>query len=882
MDESEPNAPESLEERLARAIERLKAKDALFTQQDIADEAGVSGRTLARHKAVDTRVAELVNRALLESLDMHVLRAARRMRNAGEAVTYRRISSEAGVAPETLRRRRNANPMLATELSEIISSTMPSDIKIRRALEEIRGNPRRISYAEFARAAGLDPGTLRTRLYANPTLRDAVNAVILSADALIMRAVERLAATGQPATIEAVATAADLDSETVAARKRRNSLIRQALDRFIVPTDEAILGAVRRLIEANEPISQTRIASAASVSLTTLRRRMQSDPRIRKAVEAAIENSLSRRTAAVIADIRAEGGIVTQQRIAARLGISEAALSYHRQRDGNLARLLDEALPETSAEKIRRALYELGIEGIPCTLRNIAFKAGINASTVTRAVARDPLLRKQVADASPPRQRYPTREDCLRALADRTRVYENELCNTPAALRQPVIRGGNPALLRACRRLRVELPQAPRAASRLSSGTLISCYLARINAVKPLLEDEAVALLARAGMGDMDAQEELLVRLRPMVAHVIQADLREDLSSDTFRAQLIEHLISEGDRLLATACSEWDQTGSFMAHARYRLSAGLREARLHFLRERYAAARRETSNRGNADAAESMRDGRLRPDEVAAIMEEGAAFAEDELVERRDAASGLPILSKYEKHALALSLKTLFSDREFSRIFSGGTGTRWCVFLAGSLGKLGTAVKGMCPLELLFLCDASPAFADALPGRIASAMEGSWRTDGRELIIGAAPAETASAAPADPGVMRSSARLRHLMRRMLAIANNSGVALDPSGRRSRMEFRSTADVNSERITFELLKNCILVHESAEGTRTLLAMDVIRNNKAESPEEAARALLNAQIAFLRTQRACLESARRRFRNCPPTAKETPSPVPSSQT
>jgi len=879
MNERQPNSHESLLERLARAVGRLKARDALFSQEDIAAEAGMSARTLVRYKAADAGVAELVNSALLESLDMHIARTARRIRGAGEVATYRRISSEAGVAPETLRRRRNANPMLAAELSEIISSTTPSDIKIRRALEEIRSNPRPISYAEFARTAGLDPATLRTRLYANPALRDAVNAVILSADALIMRAVERLAATGQPATIEAVAAAAGLDRETVAARKRRNSLIRQALDRFIVPTDEAILGAVKRLVEANEPISQTRIASAASVSLTTLRRRMQSDPRIRKAVDAAIENSLSRRTAAVIADIRAEGGTITQQRIAARLGISEAALSYHRQRDGNLARLLDEALPETSAEKIRRALYELGIEGIPCTLRNIALKAGINVSTVTRAVARDPLLRKHVAEASPPRLRYATREDCLRALADRTRVYENELCNTPAALRQPLIRGGNPALLRACRRLRVALPQGPRTASRLSSGTLISSYLARINAVKPLLEDEAVALLARAGMGDMDAQEELLVRLRPMVAHVIQTDLREDLSSDTFRAQLIEHLISEGDRLLAIACSEWDQTGSFLAHARYRLSAGLREARLHFLRERYAAAWRETSDPGHAGAAESARDGRLRPDEVAAIMEEGAAFAEDELIEKRDAASGLPILSKYEKHALALSLKALFSDREFSRIFSAGTGTRWCVFLAGSLGKLGTAVKGMCPLELLFLCDASPAFADALPGRIASAMEGSWRTDGRELIIGAAPPEPPSSTPQEPGVAHSSSRLRHLMRRMLAIANNSGVALDPSGRRSRMEFRSTSDVNSERIIFELLKNCILVHESAEGTRTLLAIDVIRNNQTDSPEEAARALLNAQIAFLRTQRAGLELARRRFRPCPPTANETPSPAQS---
>lgn len=873
--------------RVFRALVRLKERGEIIRQEDIAREAGIGERTLVTYKANSALLAGLIDEAILFCMDQHLQKIARRLQAEGGAVTCLRIAAEANVAPETLRRRREANPELNRVLEDILSSTHPSDLNIFAAVQRLKSQPGAVTLADVAREADVHPGTLKTRMYGNPKVRDAVNAVVLSTDSRILKALDELLREGGDVDQAAVAERARLDPETVASRRKSNAMIREALDQAIRSTDERILVAVEELTAGNEEITQRRIGEEAGVAEGTVSRRKAKNPRVQKAVEEAVSRSTYRRIAAAIERLNDEGVPVTQQAIAARLGLSESAIAYYKEHDPDVFELIEDALPLSALERVRQAREELLAEDIPCTQRNLALRAGVSRSAVSRVIANNPELGGGVM-AAPPRQPwFPTAEVCNEALAARIRIYGNEMCNAAAVLRRPTLRGGNPALLRACRRLHIPLP-APRRerAKRLAAGKAVLfevnplvSFLERIGTTKALLEVEAIALWEKARHGDKEAKEELLVRARPMIRFVIEKNLHEEIAPFGFKTDLLWRLISEGDWIIASAADGWDRSGRFLWFLYRRLRDGLRRTRLDFFRERKRQAQREvplSEPLGGETAEDGTRPftledtpelaaGNVPPDQVVGILTEPSAFGEEELIAKRDLASGVPVVSRYDKQVLASILRPVFSSADMRRTLEGGLDSRWAAFMVNSVGRMGTAVVGRCSFRALVLSEATPAFLRRAVAALAETLSAAFREKPgglSGLVIGRSPDYDRVMER-----VRGQDRRWDVLRHLVMGVQRFGIGLTPEDGIAAVDFMTVEGGADDPMLFELLKNGILVAESEDGARSALVRRILGQQGTRSPEDACRALLDAQVSFLRDQRARLEWIKRRLERSP---------------
>jgi len=863
------------------AIVRLKERGNPIRQADIALEAGIGERTLATYRANNAMLSNLIDSAILFCLDQHILKTGRRLETEGGPVTYSRIALEASVAVETLRRRREANRELNRTLEYIISATHPSDLKIMAAVERLRKQDKLLAYADVAGEADVDPATLRTRMYANPRLRDAVNTVVLTTDSRILKAIDRLVAENADIDQKAIAEHAGLDAGTVTNRKNNNALIRAAIERAIRSTDDRIMAAVQTLTARNIEITQNLIAEEARVSAGTIVHRKEQNPAIRRIVDDTVSNCMYRLMVAAIRQINEEGATVTQQLIAQKLNLSEAAIVYHKDRDPDIHELVETALPLSPVNRIRNARDELLAENMPCTQKNLTLRTGVSQATVSRVLARNPDLAKGVIAERPKGIVYATVEACKEALVQRIRLYGNEICNTISALRKPVLRGGNPALLRACRRLVVPLPvpQTERA-KRMAAGKAVlpeynplSTYLERINATPVLLEHEAVMLWERARRGDRDAQEQLVVGTRPLVKFVIENNLNEQVDPSSFKVELLWHLITEGDMIIAAALPAWDRKGRFLGFLHRRLQSGLTTARHDFFRQRQQRAMRESSidePLGDPESgsvltpanSRTMAAHNMQPDEVLAILSEESVFGEEELVRQRDAASGIPVVSIYDKQVMASTLKSVFTALDLSTSLESGLGNKWALIMADSLGRMGTAVVGSCSFKAMVLTDATSVFLrqslPALAAKLNAAM--TERPDGVTTLVIGRGADYDRVMELTNGRDPKWNGLRHFVMGL----QHFGVGLTPEEGIAAIDFIPVESKLSHAALFELLKNGLLCAESESDARSALVRYMLQHHRNGSPEDAGRALLDAQVCFLRDQRARLERMKRRMR------------------
>ena len=444
------------------------------------------------------------------------------------------------------------------------------------------------------------------------------------------------------------------------------------------------------------------------------------------------------------------------------------------------------------------------------------------------------------------------------------------------------MRGGNPALLRACRRLGVPLPASRRDWVRrpVYTRTLrelnpLHSYIERIAGTKALMEEEAVTLWECARSGDREAQEELLVRARPMVKFVIEEHLHEELSPSGFKDELLWHLISEGDLLISATWPSWEHKGRLLGYLHNQLRDGLRQARMEFFKERYRRQKRELSMTEPIGAGEAATAAaydlektdrvtapNLPPDEVTAILGEPDSFQTEEWIAKRDAASGVPVVSNYSKQSLASSLRPVFASPELGRALETGLGTRWAAFMTGSLGRMGTAIVGNCSFRGLILADATATFlrraVDSLARHFAGAVQ--QQPDSHPALVIGKDEEY------DPVMekVRGSEKRWELLRHLVLSLQNLGIGLTPEDGIATVELVPVEGPVGDSTLFELLKNGFLLAESGAGARSTLVKDVIRQSRGASPEDAGRALLNAQVSFLRNQRARLEWLKRRMR------------------
>ncbi|MBA4389274.1 MAG: hypothetical protein C0404_14975 [Verrucomicrobia bacterium] len=642
---------------------------------------------------------------------------------------------------------------------------------------------------------------------------------------------------------------------------------------------EKVERALDELTRDGLVITQVLIAERAGVGTNTVSRVKTGNDELRKKIDHAVATSLYNRIRSLIETRKAAGLPVTQKWLADELGISEAAVVYHKATDAAIRAMIDGARPASAEMKVRSAVDDLKAGHMPATANGVARRAGVHQATVSRLAKRHRDLAAEVAASDSRTYSRMQRSDVDIALSARLQVYGDERCNTVAALDRPREKGGNRALLNACRRLHIELPRA-----QLQKLDSMVSYLKRIASTKPIFEEEAVALWDKAKAGDRESAEELMVRSRPLVKFVIQNIIGQEIDPSDFRSNLVEHLISEGDFIITDSWDKWDGKGSLLRHFGRTLRDGLGEAfHSYFIRrkveERILFSLNEpmpSSSGGEGsltlERSKHVQSLEMPPDVGAGILYDQFPFDEDELVSRRDASSGVSVILPLNKQVLAAALGEVFHTPEMTSAFRSGVPNDWAVFMAGSTGRLGTAILGDCAAHLIVLTDATDVFTR----KILAVMAG--RLSARLRENPGAPATIAVGKNLDfdriAKNVKTGGESYRVLRKFVSVLGSFGVGLSPALGIADIDVATVGGsdgllsrIPDTELYFQVARNGIRVAESrpdAHRNLTKRLMSAIR--RGNSPDTAtdslkiANEVLNVELAFLESQKALIERAR----------------------
>ncbi|MDP2939150.1 MAG: hypothetical protein Q8O13_03595, partial [Candidatus Omnitrophota bacterium] len=144
--ESLPRAkkgPPSSDQKILSAIKRLKSQGRkAITQTMIAQEAGVNPMTVSNRKKANPEIKTAIDR--LPKLrkerpsgnaDSLILTAIERLQSQGHsAITQTMLAQEAGVVPETISRRKKANPQIKQAIEKLLKIGLPSILLLALSL----------------------------------------------------------------------------------------------------------------------------------------------------------------------------------------------------------------------------------------------------------------------------------------------------------------------------------------------------------------------------------------------------------------------------------------------------------------------------------------------------------------------------------------------------------------------------------------------------------------------------------------------------------------------------------------------------------------------------------------------------------------------------
>ena len=654
----------------------------------------------------------------------------------------------------------------------------------------------------------------------------------------------------------------------------------EAALRSVLPLSASrkVVRALEALRKEGAVITPALVAERADVSPDTVSRVKAEDPELGRQIGAAMAASLYNRIEALIRERNSQGLEVTQKWLADELGVSESAIVNYKNTDPAIYRLIEDARPLSAVEKVRAAVEDLKAEHIPPTIAHIVDRAGIHQGTVSKVKRQNAELAQAIVNA-PPAFTPVDRRQAEEQLAARIQLYGDERCNTVSALDRSQSKGGNRALLRACRRLEIVLPRAqPKEVDSLVS------YLNRIADTKPLFEEEAANLWRKAKDGDREAVEELLVRTRPLVTFVIKNTLHEDIDPSDFKSNLIEHLISQGDFIITDNWDKWDGKGGILWYFGRVLGDGLREARLSYYYRRKVEERLLCSIQAPLMASDTedqpftlestrqLESTALSPDVTVGILNDVFPFDEDELVARRDAASGLSVVLPLNKQVMAAALKEVFRAPELAAAFESGVRNDWALFMAGSTGKLGTAILGDCAAHLILLTEATDIFTRKTVSVIAGWLLG--RLDEHE---GSLPSIVIGRGGDYDRIMKrvSTGGERHrVLRKFVAALNKFGVGLSPQHGIATIDVATLgpaagviSHIPETELFFQTAKNGIRIAASRDGAhKALIKTLMVRMSRLDIAESAASALetanevLEFELSFLEAQKALIDTVR----------------------
>jgi DNA-binding CsgD family transcriptional regulator len=713
--------------RIRLAIAALDKERGAFRQSDIAGRADIGERTLITYKQMDAEVSRIVDQALLRQVDPRqerIISAIQRIQANAKPINFKLVAEEAQMDPKIASAVIHDSQLLWRLFNAAVVSTVePYDARIIAAAEKLRALHRPCPIQELAREAGIDPATLRSRMGRNAGVAAAVRP--LTINGRILLAVAQLRGHKGMPTNAMIAEIAGIDIHTLIKHRRQDEEIRSAVEDLFAPfaaeaesrlRDVRILLAIRALIREEGIISLGNISLRAGVAKQYVRRRIWQSPMIRKAMF-----GVDHRIAAAIGALKQRGESLTQERIAAEAGVSPATIVYRRQVSATTSLLLRKYLPAPVPDRITDAIRQLEARKEDVILRNVAREAGLHESTVSEHRKNDTLLQKMIrllqgGVAS----EFSLTEDAEQALLLRPTVLgvPAEICNTASALDQSRHKGGSRALLRACRRLGIALPKARlRAGSEVFGYNPLILLNKQLSSMEMMMEETLASLWKSAQAVDGDgSRERLIVGIRPLIKTVLAEDLHEDIEPFGRQAEMLEHLISEGDLLIIQHWGEWTGQVSFVVFMRGMLKSGLLAARREYWRQMYGRRYKEISKDApllgeeghdeftleqTVDMAAPGPDGR----DTVALLDGGLTFGEEEQILRRDTDSGVPFVLMSDKQALMMALRDMFAAEGVFSELGAGKQYRWALFTIGSLGRLGTAIKGDCDWNAVLVTD---------------------------------------------------------------------------------------------------------------------------------------------------------------------------------
>jgi hypothetical protein len=204
-------------------------------------------------------------------------------------------------------------------------------------------------------------------------------------------------------------------------------------------------------------------------------------------------------------------------------------------------------------------------------------------------------------------------------------------------------------------------------------------------------------------------------------------------------------------------------------------------------------------------------------------------------------------------------------------VLESGVGNDWALFMAGSTGRLGTAIRGECLAHLILLTDATDVFMRKALALMAGRLSGRL-----EAHPGALPTIVIGKGRDFERITRwitVNAEQHKLLQKFVAALSKFGVGLFPVNGMAIIDAATVApakDIVSHipeaELFFQTAKNGLRVAESREGAhKALIRKLMVRMcqsggaGAAAAPLNIAGEVLEFELSFLEGQKALLERA-----------------------
>ena len=865
----------------------------VLTPLSVAQHAGYAIRTLERCAQEHPTLAARLKAVSPEAVDAAIIEGVNELLHTRDVVSPSDVAAMLGLRQRTVEARARSNAVVRSVLRE--ASPYALKARVEHAVDHLKGQSDVIDGLALCRELQLPLSAVLRVTVADEALAGKIARASPGAiDGLILDKLAQL-----QMNVKDVITDADLCARTglrlwtLVSRRVANPRVARALYRASLDgIDDRIVDGIEEVHAERFLVSMDALVEASGLRRYTLERRRRECARVRESFARYAPTSARERLLAGIERLRIRGiREATQHLIAEECGLSDSAVSWARRHDPLMRELMEQVLLPSTYDRLVDAADALAAREESVTLSMLADEAGVSIRTVHEYV-KDERFRDQVLSSLRlrERRRFPDLASVEREYRARIERYGTMGCCRPSSLRQSRAERGDLTFLKACLQFGFALPE-----DTVYEYDPVAATYREMTAREILTTDEVDDLWALWRGGDAMAYDELLRGLQPLIVFVLEEELCEDIlvASGTAGADRVLELLAEGQLVLAEALRDESMPGGVMPYVRNRLSKALWERR-RLYRYEQQGIQYDSSGRSarvtSMDATREGPDGGIMPsagisggdsmqprgpDEVVGATGGELTFGEEALIERRDRHSGRPVILRGDKIAVSHAVGEMFKSAGVPNgVLSD---VRWALFTTGSLGRLGTAIRGACDWNGVMIVDAPAARVQDALERIGAQLDTAveLRDDGCGGTLKLAATEKRYRALEDrilSGTMRGLRQITQygddagdaLLEHLYALMSRFTIGGAERGLGSLTLISLPALVQvprglwtGDRITFEVQRNGFLATESATGIGEQLCRLLVARARALGVDEFMSARLRVEEEFLRTQRTHLE-------------------------